>query len=222
MAGSSRKKIRICIAEDHAILRDGLKALLAPEQGVEVVAEAADGLELIEQVKLHRPEVIVLDLSMPKLHGLQAIREIKRWSPESRVLVLTMHSEDEHILAALQAGADGYLLKESTRSELIQAIRAVSEGESYLSPAVSKTVIQGYLRGKPSTPPVSAWETLTHREREILKLIAEGYKNREIAACLHVSIKTVETHRTNLMRKLDLHNVSALTAFAIQKGLVTK
>jgi DNA-binding NarL/FixJ family response regulator len=215
-------KHRICLAEDHAILRDGLKALLASDDSVEVVAEAADGLALVERVQEHQPDLVILDLSMPRLNGLQAIEEIKRRRPAIKILVLTMHNTEEHILASLQAGAHGYLLKDSTQAELLLAIRAVMAGKSYLSPEVSQKVLRDYLEGKKAAVPASPWETLTHRERETLQLIAEGYKNKDIAACLHMSVKTVETHRTNLMKKLDLHSVSALTTYAIEKGLVTK
>lgn len=215
-------KHRICIAEDHAILRDGLKALLASDESVEVVAEAADGLALVERVQEHHPDLVILDLSMPRLNGLQAIEEIKKRRPATKILVLTMHDTEEHILASLKAGAHGYLLKDSTQAELILAIRAVMAGKCYLSPDVSQKVLRDYLEGKKTAVPASPWETLTHREREILQLIAEGYKNKDIAVFLHMSIKTVETHRTNLMKKLDLHSVSALTSYAIEKGLVTK
>ena len=153
---------------------------------------------------------------------MDAIREIKKRFPDIKVLALTVHKNEEYILATLKAGADGYVLKDATQAELMMAIRTVLMGKSYLSPGVSEKVINGYLEGRKTLKPKSAWDTITQREREILKLIAEGYKNREIADYLCISVKTVDKHRTNLMKKLNLHSVSALTAFAIEKGLVTK
>lgn len=216
------EKKRICIAEDHTILRAGLRALLAAHPGVEIVAEAADGLELLRAVQKHHPDLVLLDLSMPRLHGLEAIHEIKQRHPQTKIVVLTMHDTEEYVLAALQRGAEGYVLKDNTESELMLAINAALAGKIYLSPEVSGTIVSSYLEGKKNPTHASRWETLTHREREILKLIAESYKNKEIAACLHMSVKTVETHRMHLMKKLDLHSAAALTAYASEKGLLSK
>ena len=209
---------RIFIAEDHAILRDGLRAMLTSLPGYEIIGEAEDGGEAIRGVVSGRPDLVILDLSMPKMNGMEALKEIKKLAPDTKVLVLTIHSSDEYVLPVLKAGADGYMLKYDTQAELMSAIKSILDGKQYLSPGVSRQVIEGYLEGGSSLKSKSTWETLTKREREILKLIAEGYKNREIAEYLCISEKTVVKHRANLMAKLDLHNVSALTAYAVSKG----
>jgi two-component system response regulator NreC len=215
-------KKRIVIAEDHTILREGLRALLASAPDLQIIGEAENGRDAIQCAETMEPDLILIDLSMPKMSGMDAIREIKRRSPGIKVLVLTVHKTDEYILASLEAGADGYVLKDATKTELMSAITTVLKGKRYLSPEVSGKVIDGYLEGKKSIKVRSVWDVITSREREILKLVAEGYKNREIADYLCISAKTVDKHRTNLMKKLDLHSVSALTAFAIEKGLVEK
>ena len=217
-----KKKYEIVIAEDHTILREGLRALLSSHPDFEVVGEAEDGREAIRRVEKLMPDLVLMDLSMPRMNGLEAIKEIKKRSPEIKIIALTVHKTEEYILATLQAGADGYALKDSTHSELVMAIEHVLEGNRYLSPDISGKVIEGYLEGRKTLKATSAWDTLTQREREILKLIAEGYKNREVADYLCISLKTVEKHRANLMKKLDLHNTAALTACAIEKGLVTR
>jgi len=217
-----KKNFNIVLAEDHTILREGLKALLSSQPDLKVVAEAGDGLDAIRCVQNHAPDMILLDLSMPRMTGLDAIKEIKRTSTDTKIIVLTVHSAEEYILATLQAGADGYVLKDAHSTELLTAIRHVLDGRRYLSPSISGTVIDGLLQGKKASAIRSAWETLTQREREILKLVAEGHKNKDIADLLFISVKTVEKHRANLMEKLDLHNVAALTALAAEKGLITK
>lgn len=211
---------RIIIAEDHTILRDGLRALLSGEPGLEVCGEAEDGHQAVQLVDALGPDLVLMDLAMPRMHGLEALREISRRSPDTRLLVLTVHKNDEYILAALQAGAHGYVLKDASQAELKMAIKTVLAGKRYLSPGVSELVIEGYLEGKLKLRSESSYDTLTAREREILKLIAEGNKNKDIAALLCISIKTVERHRANLMKKLGCHNVSQLTTIAINKGLV--
>jgi DNA-binding NarL/FixJ family response regulator len=215
-------KYRIVIAEDHTILREGLRSLLSSSPDFEVVGEAEDGREAIRCVEKLKPDLILTDLSMPRMNGMEAIREIKRQSPKTKILVLTVHRTDEYILATLKAGADGYLLKDSTHTELVMAVKNVLSGKRYISPGISEKVIEGYVEGKKTLKPRTSWETLTQREREVLKLIAEGYRNKEIANDLCISVKTVEKHRANLMEKLNLHNVQALTAFAIEKGLVSR
>jgi DNA-binding NarL/FixJ family response regulator len=216
------QKFRIVIAEDHTILREGLRSLLSSNPSFEIVGEAEDGREAIKCVEKFKPDLILTDLSMPRMNGMEAIKEIKRESPTIKVLVLTVHRAEEYILATFRAGADGYLLKDSTHAELVMAVKKVLSGKHYISPEISEKVIEGYLDGRRTLKTKSSWETLTQREREILKLIAEGYKNKGIADDLCISVKTVEKHRANLMEKLDLHSIQALTVFAIERGLVTK
>ena len=215
------QKYRIVIAEDHTILREGLKSLLASSPEFEVVGEAEDGWEAIRKVEKLKPDLVLTDLSMPRMNGMEAIREIKKISPTSKVLVLTVHKAEEYVLGTFEAGADGYLLKDSTRVELMTAVHKILSGKRYITPEISEKVIEGYLEGRGGIKRRTSWETLTRREKEILKLIAEGYKSKEIAACLCISPKTVEKHRSNLMEKLDLHSIQALTAFAIEKGLAS-
>jgi DNA-binding NarL/FixJ family response regulator len=217
-----KEKSRIIIAEDHTILREGLRALVSASPDFEVVGEAEDGREAIRRTEQLEPDLVLMDLSMPKMNGMEAIREIKKRQPRTKILALTVHKTEEFILAVLQAGANGYVLKDATSTELMMAIRSVLEGKCYLSPGVSEKVVEGYLEGRKGIKCSSSWDTLTQREREILKLIAEGYKNKDIADYLYISVKTVEKHRANLMKKLDLHNVSALTAYAMERGLVTR
>ena len=216
------KTCRIVLAEDHAILREGLKALLSADPAMEIVCEAEDGREALRCVAGHAPDLILIDLAMPKMNGLEAIREIRRHHGATKILVLTVHRSEEYVHAALEAGADGYVLKDSTHAELLMAIRHVLSGKRYLGPGASEMVIEGYLEGWKSLGRKSILDTLTQRERETLKLIAEGYRNREIADFLCISVKTVEKHRASLMRKLDLHNSAALTAFAMEKGLLSR
>jgi DNA-binding NarL/FixJ family response regulator len=216
------QKYRIVIAEDHTILREGLRALLSSRPEFEIVGEAEDGRAAVQCIERLKPALALMDLSMPRMNGMDAIREIKKRCPETKILVLTVHKTEEYILATFKAGADGYALKDSTHTELVMAIKSVLTGKPYLSPGISEKVIEGYLEGRQTLKARTAYETLTHREREILKLIAEGYKNKEIADDLCISVKTVEKHRANIMEKLGLHNVQALTAFAIEKGLVSQ
>lgn len=215
-------KYKVVIAEDHTILREGLRALLSSSADFVIVGEAEDGRSAIQCVENVKPDLVLMDLSMPRMNGMEALREIKKLCPETKVLALTVHKTEEYVLATLDAGADGYVLKDATHTELVMAIKSVLMGKPYLSPGISEKVIAGYLEGRRTLKSRSSWDTLTQREREILKLIAEGHKSKEIADYLCISVKTVETHRANLMRKLDLHNVSALTAFAMEKGLTTR
>jgi two-component system response regulator NreC len=216
------EKHRIVIAEDHTIVREGLRALLSSNPAFEIVGEAEDGLNAVRCVEKLLPDLLILDLTMPKMNGMEAIKELTKRCSATKILVLTVHRTEEYVFAALQAGAKGYVLKDTTHVELLMAIENILHGKSYLSPAVSKGVIEGYVEGKKNIECKSTFDMLTQREKEILKLIAEGYKNKEIANCLCVSVKTVDKHRTNLMKKLDLHNVSALTTLAIDKGLVVR
>jgi DNA-binding NarL/FixJ family response regulator len=216
------KKKRLVIAEDQKILREGLRSLLASKPEFQVIGEAEDGLEAIRLVRDTAPDLVLLDLSMPRLDGLSAMRDIKRICPETKILALTVHTDEEYVLEAFREGADGYCLKDAGRAELKMAIESVLSGKPYFSPGISEKVLEGYLEGRKTLKTTSSWETVTRREREVLKLIGEAYTNKEIADLLCISAKTVEKHRSNIMEKLDLHNTAALTAYAIEKGLVTK
>jgi DNA-binding NarL/FixJ family response regulator len=212
-------KKRIIIAEDATIVREGLHLILSANPDYIIVAEATNGLEAVSLARKHTPDLILMDLSMPLMNGMTAIWEIKKESPQVKILVLTVHKSDEFIAAALEAGADGYILKDAGRHELMLAVKSVLEGKNYISPGITETLIHGYLGSQTARPRTLA-ASLTHREREILKLIAEGLKSREIGDLLCISIKTVEKHRENIMQKLDIHNLPALTSFAIDNGLV--
>ena len=214
------KKYRLVIAEDHSLMRDGLRSLLGSRPEYTVVGEASEGREAIRCAGTFQPDLMLLDLSMPGTNGIEALKEIKRVSGQTRVLVLTAHKDEEHIFAALKAGADGYLLKDDSAEELLTALKCVLGGERFLSPAIATKVIAGYLLQEGSGKP-SVYELLSVREREILKLVAEGKRTREIADYLCLSPKSVERHRTKLMKELGLHSIAALTSYAIEKGLVT-
>ena len=214
-------KQRIMIVEDHTLLRAGLRALLLQDPEIEIVGESDNGRDAIRLVGKLKPHLVIMDLSMPGMNGIEATRNIKRHYPETRVLVLTLHKTEEYIHESLGAGANGYILKDATHDELRVAVRSILNGKTYLSPDISAKVINGYLGvgGSPATG-ITPWDTLTNREREVMKLVAEGRPNKYVAEYLSLSVKTVEKHRSNLMRKLDLHNSSTLTAYAIDKGLV--
>ena len=213
-------KKRIFIAEDHTILREGLKSILTSNADLEVVGEAGDGQEAIRGVDKYKPDLLILDLTMPRMNGLEAIKEIKKISPKTRIMILTIHDTEEYVFPALNAGADGYLLKYANQDELLTGVKMVLEGKPYLTPGISDEIIHGYLGEKKGLKTNSPWDTVTRQERRILKLIAEGFKNKEIADYLCISTKTAAKHRANLMEKLDIHTVAALTAFAIGKGLI--
>ena len=220
MGGIMVGKQRIFIVEDHTLLREGLRALLSQDPDLEIVGEADNGRDAVRAIGSLAPHLVLMDLSMPGMNGIEAMVDIKRRNPDTRVLVLTIHKTDEYIHESLRAGADGYILKDATHDELRVAIRSVLNGKTYLSPDISGKVIHGYLGTGKTDNVGSSWDTLTHREREVLKLVAEGHPNKYIADYLCLSIKTVEKHRSNLMKKLDLHNASTLTSFAIEKGLL--
>jgi len=213
-------KKKIVIAEDQTIVRKGLRSLLESEANIEVVAEAADGLEAIKCVEQYAPDLLLLDLAMPKMSGLSALKDIKERFNDTRVLVLTFHTSEEYILEAFGNGADGYCLKNDTHNELLTAINSLLAGKTFISPSVSEKVLEGYLEGRQKLKKETSWESLTKREKEVLKLVGEGYSSVEIGEMLHISSKTVDKHRSNIMNKLNLHTASALTAYAIAKGLV--
>ena len=212
-------KIRVLLADDHTILRDGIRALLDDQADIEVIGEAQDGQATVKMTAQLLPDVVVMDIAMPLLNGLEATRQIQRDFPQVRVLILTMHENEEYIRQVLAAGALGYVLKDAAAHDLLGAIRAVYQGEAVLSPAITRLVIEDYLRWGDIRPPDST-NGLTSREREVLQLIAEGYTNKEIAEMLCLSIKTVQSHRTNLMSKLDLHDRGELIKYAIQKKII--
>ena len=214
-------KKQIFIVEDHRLFREGLKAMLSPIPEYEIVGEAEDGLEAIRLIRKSKPDLVLLDLSMPRMSGFSVLQEIKAEMPEVKILVLSIHESDQYVLQAFEAKADGYAIKDSSREELRMAIRSVLEGKKYISPGIAGSVLEGYIDGRKTLKVKSSLDTVTQREREILKLLAEGYQNKEIADLLCISVKTVEKHRANLMSKLDLHNAAALTAFAFEHGLIS-
>ena len=212
-------RIRVFIADDHAILREGINALLVTNDDVEVVGEAADGIESVEKASELKPDVVLMDIGMPALDGLEATRRIRKESPHTRVIMLTQHEQPEYVATSIKAGASGYLPKRALASDLMAAIHAVCRGDSYLYPSAARTLIEEYVR-EPGTNGSDRYERLTKREREVLKLVAEGRTNREIADLLVISTKTVLGHRANLMDKLDIHNRTELVKYAIRKGLI--
>jgi len=215
-------KTRVLLVEDHTIVRKGLRSLLDKETGIKVVEEAEDGREAILKAEELHPDVVVMDIAMPGLNGLEATRQIKKRFPDIKIIILTMHANEEYILQSLKAGASGYLIKKAAPVELISAINAVHKGNSFLSPSISRMVIDEYIRrSKEISEGEEGFERLTVREREVLQLIAEGRKTREIAELLYISIKTVETHRAHIMNKLDIHSTAELTRYAIRKGIIS-
>jgi DNA-binding NarL/FixJ family response regulator len=214
-------EIRVLLAEDHTIVRKGLRALLEDATGIEVVDEAENGREAVDKSNQHRPDVVVMDISMPLLNGLEATRRIKEQDSNIKVIILTMHADEEYVLQGLRAGADGYLVKQTAPAELVAAVQAAFHGDSFLSPSISRTVIKEYIRGVESNTEFDSYETLTDREREVLQLVAEGLSVREIAEHLYISEKTARAHRSNLMNKLELHNIAALTIYALRKGVIS-
>ncbi len=212
--------IRIVLADDHTILRNGLRLLLERHPDLSVVGEAANGREAVEVATRESPHVVVMDISMPILNGIEAARRITSELPRTAVIVLSVHSDEAYILRALKAGARGYLLKDSAEADLIQAVRAVSAGKAYFSPAVSKVLAEDYVRQVRQQGVDDPYELLTPRERELLQLIIELKPTKEIADLLHLSPHTVDTHRSNLMQKLNVHSIPELILYAVRKGLI--
>ena len=213
-------KIRILLADDHTVIRSGLKLLLERQADFEVVGEAEDGRKAIQLAESLQPDVIVMDVAMPNLNGIEATRQITTALPKVAVVVLSMHSDESYVMRALKAGAKGYLLKDSAEADLIQAIRTVVTGKSYFSAAVSKMLLEDYVQNLRQRGIEDSYDLLTPREREVLQLAAEGKSNKESAALLNLSAYTVETHRTNLMQKLGLHSVPELILYAVRKGII--
>lgn len=209
------RPIRVLLADDHAVVRQGFRLILSSQEGIEVICEAGNGREAVELAVRHRPDVAVIDVSMPELNGIEATRRILEQCPQTRILALSMHKDAVYVREILRAGARGYILKDSVDAEFVQAIRALSRGEGYLSPAVSGAVLDDYRRHV--SDPV---DLLTTREREVLQLIAEGKTNKEIANLLDLSVYTVDAHRGKIMEKLNMHSVTDLVRFAIRKGIV--
>lgn len=212
--------IRILIVDDHTILRAGLKMMLNAQPDMEVVGEAQDGRQAIYEVQRLQPDVILMDITMPDMNGIEATRQIKKMLPEARVLILTMHENDEYVFQALRAGASGYILKEAADTELISALHVIQNGQFYLSPAAQSVMVGDYLQRVRIGEEKDSYSTLTEREREILKLVAEGHTNNQIAERLVISPKTVDTHRTHIMDKLNLHSRAELVKYAMRRGLL--
>jgi two-component system response regulator NreC len=213
--------IRIVLADDHTIMRSGLRAVLDRYPDMQVVGEAADGRQAIQCVEENHPDVIVMDIGMPNLNGIEAARQISTKHPAVSLVMLSMHSDEGYVLRALKAGARGYLLKDSAEGDLITAIRAVSEGKAFFSPAISRMLVDDYMRQLQQRGVEDSYELLTTREREILQLLAEGRSNKDVARMLDLSLYTVETHRSNIMEKLNLHGIPELMLYAIRKGVIS-
>jgi DNA-binding NarL/FixJ family response regulator len=215
------KTTRIVLADDHTVVRKGLRMLLESYPDFVVVADAADGRQAVALVEEHRPDVVVMDVAMPVLNGIEAARQISAKLPQVAIVFLSMHSDESYVLKALKAGARAYLLKDSAEYDLINAVKAVTEGKAFFSPAISKMLVEDYMREMRVRGVDDSYELLTTREREILQLLAEGNSNKEVAAVLNLSLYTVETHRGNILQKLNLHSTAELILYAIRKGVIS-
>ena len=215
------KKIRILLADDHTVVRKGLRLLLESHPDLEVIADAADGRETVALAEQHTPDVVVMDVAMPALNGIEAARQICAKLPHTAVVFLSMHSDEGYVLKALKAGARAYLLKDSAENDLISAVKAVTEGKAFFSPAISKMLVEDYMRQMQERAVEDSYDLLTTREREILQLLAEGKSNKEVANVLNLSLYTIETHRSNIFQKLNLHSTAELILYAIRKGVIS-
>lgn len=213
-------KITVLLVEDHHVVRKGISYLLSLEEDIDIVGEAEDGNEGIKMAKELCPDVVIMDITMPNLNGIDAIKKISKSMPETKVMIMTMHTREQYIRQALRDGASGYLLKESTQDELVDAIRTVHKGGVALSPSISRFVLNEYVRRSDPKRDVDSIELLTDREKQVLRLIAEGKTNKEIAKCLSISKSTVNIHRTNVMQKLDIHDTVGLVRYSIEKGII--
>jgi len=212
--------IRILLADDHTVMRDGLRALLERQPDMAVVAEAADGRDCVRLAAEQRPDVVVMDIAMPNMNGIEATRRITAENPRMAVVILSMHQDESYVLRALKSGAKGYLLKDSLRSEVIEAIHAVARGRSFLTRKIGRMLQEDYVRQLQDRGLEDSYDLLTDREREILQLVAEGRQNKEVARLLNVSLTTVETHRTHILQKLGLHSIPDLILYAVRKGII--
>ncbi len=215
------KKLRILLADDHTVMRTGLRALLEHHSNLEIVGETENGRETVERSASLRPDVVVMDVGMPILNGIEATKQIVAESPTIAVLILSMHSDETYVMRALQAGARAYLLKDSAAADLISAIEAVSQGKSFFSPKVSRILAEDYVRVLKQKGAVDTYDLLTSRECEILQLLAEGKTNKDVATALNISLYTVETHRSHILQKLHLHNSAELVLYAVRKGIIS-
>jgi DNA-binding NarL/FixJ family response regulator len=213
--------IRILLADDHTVMRAGLKLLLERLPEFQVVGEAGDGRQAVAMAEQLAPDVVVLDIAMPNLNGIEAARQISEKLPRTAVVILSMHSDEGYVLRALKSGARAYLLKDSAEADLITAIKAVSDGKAFFSPAISRMLVDDYMRQMRERGVEDSYELLTPREREILQLLAEGKSNKDVAALLNLSLYTVETHRSNILEKLNLHSVPELILYAVRKGVIS-
>jgi len=213
--------IRILLADDHTVMRKGLRMLLESQPGFEVVGDAADGRQTVQLAEKLSPDVVVLDIAMPILNGIEAARQISAKLPDTAIIFLSMHSDESYVLKALKCGAKAYLLKDSAEHDLIAAIKAVVEKKAFFSPAISKMLVDDYLRQMTERGVEDSYELLTTREREIVQLLAEGKSNKEIAQLLNLSVYTVETHRGNILQKLNLHSMAELILYAVRKGVIS-
>ena len=212
--------VRIVLADDHTVMRNGLRLLLERQPNLQVVGEAADGRQAVALTEAEHPDVVIMDIAMPNLNGIEAARQIVNHSPKTAIAILSMHSDESYVIRALKAGARAYLLKDSAEADLLAAVRALTEGKSFFSPAISKILVEDYMRQLESRGAEDTYELLTNREREILQLLAEGKTNKEVANMLNLSLYTVETHRTHILQKLNLHSVPELILYAVRKGII--
>ncbi len=215
------KKVRILLADDHTVMRAGLRALLERQPNLEVVGEAEDGRQTLELASSHVPDVVVMDIAMPNLNGVEATRRMVSKQPTISVVILSMYSDESYVMRALAAGARAYLLKDSAVTDLIRAIEAVSRGKSFFSPKISRILAEEYVRALKQKGVADSYELLTPREREILQLLAEGKTNKEVATSLNISVYTAETHRGNILQKLNLHSSAELVLYAVRKGIIS-
>jgi two-component system response regulator NreC len=215
------RKTRILLADDHKLMRSGLKALIEQQPDLTVVGEADDCRQAVVLAASLKPDLLVMDIGMPNLNGIEAARQITQANPGTAIVILSMHSDESYVLRALKAGAKGYLLKDSAESDLIRAVHAVAGGKSFFSPAVSKVLLDDYVRKLQRSGAEDAYDLLTPREREILQLIAEGKSNKDVANLLNLSVYTVETHRSNIMEKLNLRGIPELILYAVRKGIIS-